>query len=412
MNEIYQLLSARNSLETTPFVSIHETCGTLLNQVGSLEKKCSEYEREISRLQRELQDTTSDTSSGGGNVNSAASAALKNEARLRDKLEKVQEEFNAKLKVESEDRAATLKLTKELSELKDLTLDHEQTIKELKIENEKRQKAIEHLSSEVENAQSDRKLAEQQYEGLKSTIRVLQEENDKLQKENRQLETRVVKEKTKMLDEINKLAGIADASKKEVEMLRSYQKQDTKQKSWFGSVLGGISTTTTTAKTEETVGATRKWGDFDVVLPSCEKETIKAHKMEGTRVRYDASGSSSLIATSSHDSTVKIWDVATGKLRSTLRGTNGHPMLTCDIDGKLAIGAGSDKTCRVWQLRTERMVSRTTSTDWQQRLSSKLTCERFLLCRQAASLGWSPTQDYLRSLDWWQYHLGCNRICG
>lgn len=72
--------------------------------------------------------------------------------------------------------------------------------------------------------------------------------------------------------------------------------------------------------------------------------------------RYDASGTD-LLATASSDSTVKVWDASSGMLRSTLRGGSGHTIISCDISGSIVVGAGSDKTCRVWNLRTERMVS-------------------------------------------------------
>jgi WD40 repeat protein len=63
------------------------------------------------------------------------------------------------------------------------------------------------------------------------------------------------------------------------------------------------------------------------------------------------------VATASSDSTVKVWDASSGMLRSTLRGGSGHTIISCDISGGLVVGGGSDKTCRVWNLRTERMVS-------------------------------------------------------
>lgn len=375
MNEIYQLLSKRNALETSPFVSVYESNHTLLNQLGSLEQKYSVAEREVARLQQELQDviTSPNTAPNSGNskMSAAASAALKNETRLRDKLEKIQEELNAKLKIESDDRATALKIQKELAEMKDLTMTQERTIANLKAENERSEKAIEHLTNEVISAKSDKKLAEQQYEGLKTTIRSLQEDNDELQRENRELETRLVTDKSKMVDEMNKLTDMVDSLKKEVEMLRSYQKQETKHKSWFGSVLKGK--TQETKEGEDKQEDSRKWGNFDVVVPSCPKQIIKAHKVEGTCLRYNESGS--LIATSSHDSTVKIWDASTGTVRATLRGTSGHPMMSCDIDGTLAIGSGTDKTCRVWQTRTERMVSCCTQPDecWSDGLQYRCT---------------------------------------
>ena len=51
-----------------------------------------------------------------------------------------------------------------------------------------------------------------------------------------------------------------------------------------------------------------------------------------------------------------MWDTSNGALRATLRGGSHNVILSCDISGGVVVGAGSDKTCRVWNLRTQRMV--------------------------------------------------------
>lgn len=62
------------------------------------------------------------------------------------------------------------------------------------------------------------------------------------------------------------------------------------------------------------------------------------------------------MATGSADSTVKVWDTATGALLATLRGGSSNAILSCDICNGVIVGGGSDKTCRVWNLKTQRMV--------------------------------------------------------
>ena len=71
--------------------------------------------------------------------------------------------------------------------------------------------------------------------------------------------------------------------------------------------------------------------------------------------RYDGSGTD-LVATGGVDSTVKVWDTSSGALRATLRGGSSNAIISCDISHGVVVGAGSDKTCRVWNLRTQRMV--------------------------------------------------------
>ena len=53
---IYQQLQERNARETLPFVAVHEANATLLNQVDALQKKCDDYEREVSILQQQVDD--------------------------------------------------------------------------------------------------------------------------------------------------------------------------------------------------------------------------------------------------------------------------------------------------------------------------------------------------------------------
>ena len=356
---IYQQLQERNARETLPFVAVHEANATLLNQVDALQNKCDDYEREVSVLQQQVDDNVGDSHNGnGGKGNAAATAALKNEARFRDKLEKLQEEMNSKLKVHAEDQANALKTAKELSEMKDLNLVQESTIANLKKESDRKEKAIGHLTEELTDAKSRTKLAEQQYVGLKETIRSLQKENDQLKKENRNIETRLVEDKGKMVDEMNVLTEMVDSLKREVDMLRSLKGQEEKRKSagWFG--MSSPVSKGSEAKTSETgKDSKRKFGMFGVIVPSGQKQNIQAHMAEATSVRYDSMGSD-LVVTGGADSMVKVWDTGTGGLKATLRGPSGHIILGVDICGNLAVGASSDKTCRVWNVKTERMVSR------------------------------------------------------
>jgi autophagy-related protein 16 len=358
MNDIYQQLLERNARETTPFLAIHEANATLLNQGDGLRDKCERLEREISELQQQVKNSFG-KSAGGKSNGVAANAALKNEARLRDKLEKLQEELNAKLKVHADDQSAALKTAKELTDMKDLNMAQEMTIKNLRDENNRSEKAIEHLENQLADSKSRTQLAEQQYTGLKDTIRILQEENDVYGKENRQLETRLVEDKGKMVDEMNVLTEMVDALKKEVDMLRSYKVQEDKRRTWFGKAAVPTAPDADEEKKEKAQkekSNTRLFGNFGVIPPTAPKYTIAAHAMDCTCIKYDESGTD-LVATSSSDSTVKVWDTNTGAIRATLRGAAGHAIIGCDISGNLVVGAGSDKTCKVWNLRTERMVS-------------------------------------------------------
>jgi autophagy-related protein 16 len=281
MEDLYQLILERNARETTPFVAIHEANATLWNQIDALQAKCDELERELVVQQDKLENAGPSSSGRGAN-----SAALKNETRLRDKLEKLQEELNEKMKQHAEDQTNALKVAKELSEIKDLTVSQESTLNKVKEENERNERTIEHLNTELTDAKSRTKLAEQQYVGLKDTIRVLQEENDLVEKENRELESRFVSEKEAMSSEMNVLTEMVERLKKEVDMLRNLKDQEEKRKSWFGlASVSGKDKGSPEKKIEKGEDKGRKWSTPSVVLPSAPKQIIPAHNAEASCVR-------------------------------------------------------------------------------------------------------------------------------
>ena len=281
MDALYHQVLERNGRETTPFVSVHEANAALMNQVDALQTKCEALERENATQQQLLNDSTPSSS---GRISSSHSASLKNEARLRDKLERLQEELNEKLKIHSEAQTNALKAAKELAEAKDLNIKHDSTVSKLREDIERRDRSIEHLSTELADAKARTKLAEQQYVGLKDSIRILQEENDLIKKENRELEARFVSEKEKLSEEMNILTEMVERLKREVDMLRSLKEQEEKRKSWFGQAAVKIDHAEA-SKESCAEGDGRKWGSLAVVLPTQPFHILQAHKKEASVVR-------------------------------------------------------------------------------------------------------------------------------
>jgi Autophagy protein 16 (ATG16)/WD domain, G-beta repeat len=362
MDLIYQQLLERNERETRPFVSICDSYTSLLSLTDTLQSKCAAAETEVENLRRQIQDGKGGSSSTL--TTSAMKSAMKNETRLRDKLELLQEEFNVTVKKERE--TASL-----LQEAQSLNSKNEKTIQTLTNELEDQKKTANRLQQQLVEMESSSKLADEQNDKLKEAIRSLQAENDELRKENLIFEGRLLAEKGKAVDEMNELTDLVERLKTEVDMLRSLsvvekniqeRKDALKSSSWFGG-----KGSTPSKKAHDILAAssqdsedsveTRKFGTLDVVIvPTKIKQTITAHTMDGTCVRYDPTGPN-LIATASSDSTVKVWDTVSGQLRGTFRGSTGHSIICCDIASPLLVGAGSDKTCRVWNLTNERMVT-------------------------------------------------------
>ena len=96
----------------------------------------------------------------------------------------------------------------------------------------------------------------------------------------------------------------------------------------------------------------RTW-DTAVALPRELRFSVKAHHTEINGVCYHCSDA--VVFTGSSDGSVKVWDTASGKAKSSLRG--GQPIISVDSFENLVAGGGTDKTVRLWDVRTERLVT-------------------------------------------------------
>jgi WD40 repeat protein len=369
MDFIHQQLLERNSRETVPFVSIYESYTSLLNLTDTLQTKCSIAESDVERLQQQIHDSgntdgsTSNTFSTASN-SLAIKSAMRNETRLREQLEGIQEEYNGKVK-------ELFKKDSLLKQAQSLNATQEKSIEALTQQLDHEKKSHTYLKQKLDEIEVNSKLLEEQNDKLKVTIRSLQYENDKLKKENLMFEGRLVAEKGKIVDEMNELTDMVERLKAEVDLLRvqGMEKKaiELNYSSWFGSTSnGGLTKKVTDNASADSVKPVKNQADgmpsllvnttdTDIV-PTAVIHSIKAHAMEGTCVRYDRSGASNFIATASSDSTVRVWDSVSGQQQSMFRGTPGYAIVCCDIAGTLVVGGGSDKSCRVWDVRNERMV--------------------------------------------------------
>jgi autophagy-related protein 16 len=287
MEALHQLLLERNARETLPFVAIHESNARRLNQIDALQARCEELEHDLIAQREVLDQHASDPQEGRSGI-MTHSIAMKNETRLREKLEKLQEELNQKLKIHAEDQASAIQVVKDLAASKDTTKELEKTIKKIQEESDKKDRAMQHLKNELEDAKSRTKLAEQQYVGLKDTIRILQEENDVIKKENRTLETRLVSDKETLIGEMNQLSEMCERLKKEVEMLRSLKAEEDKRKTTSSSFFGiSTSESTLAAKSTEETNSRKFNPMITVVVPSKARQAIRAHAAEASCLRYE-----------------------------------------------------------------------------------------------------------------------------
>ncbi len=390
METLSLLVQERNARETLPFAGIHGANALLWKQADAWQTKCLELEQKLVAQQESR--VGDDADDNNAKIQYAESAALKNERKMREDLDRLKAQVKAHEERHQKDSEDLRDANQQLSELKDLCKKQEQNLSSLTEKNEKQDKALEHLSTQVSDSEQRANLAEQQCVGLKDAIRMITEESSNVRKENEQLTTRFIEEKQRLSSEVNTLNEMLEKLRKESAELQTVKKQEEKRKSWFG-----FSTEDTTAKTATTAAAMKsseisarqyipnttslekqkssdgkKNPPVKVVVPSLPKQIIQAHRQEAACVRCTTSGTDRIATGGSFDGTVQVWNVTDGSILATLRGGYNNSITTVDITNRLVVGGGNDKTCRVWDIDTQRMLHQLVGH------AQKITCVRFL----------------------------------
>ncbi|KAL7439154.1 hypothetical protein ACHAXM_006554 [Skeletonema potamos] len=369
MEDVYNLIQQRNSYETFPFLPIHASNFSLSNLADALQTRCEALEKQYYLEQQQLlvqahqiEEAAQDHGGGNNNKNEPSTAT-----RLRVEVAQLHSGLKEK-KMKELHSTAAMKARKELDLLKEEKSAQETIISSLKMEIERSNEITTHLQSELENAKSLTRLSEKQFDGLKNAIRQLQEENEEKTKLNERLVENAVAEKEKMAEQFNSMNDMVEKLQKEINMLRSYNTKS--DKGWFrlpNSKENKKSSTAAEGLPDDTITQERKWGAFGAVLPSKPLYTIKAHREDASCVVYDGTNLN-LVATASSDATVRVWDTSNGQLQATFSGGGSLPMTGVDMAGGLVTACGADKTCRVWQYKTKRLIHQLAGH------SQKITC--------------------------------------
>ncbi|KAL3792073.1 hypothetical protein ACHAW5_008243 [Stephanodiscus triporus] len=372
MDDLYNLIQQRNSRETLPFLSIHSSNAYLRNHVDSLQARYEWLERQYLEQQQIVaeQQQAIELSING--------APTKVEARLREQIAKLQGDLRERIQNEVKYTADAIEASNELSKSREENSAQDATISNLRTELARCNEIIVHLQSELENSKSLASLADKQIDGLKDAIRSLQEENEEVTKLNKRLVDETVSDKERMADQLNNMNTTIECQQKEVNMLRSYAKMGKGQiGGLFRGLLGdkNLSASNTDNSKDPGENPKRQWGETCAVLPSQPLYTIKAHRDDASCVRYDGANLNR-VATASSDATVRVFDTSNGQLEATFSAGGRLPLIGVDIGGDIVCGCGADKTCRVWQQQTKRMIHQLAGH------SQKITCVRLFPCHK------------------------------
>jgi autophagy-related protein 16 len=443
-DEWWDLVAERNARETDPFVDVYESYEGLMHLVDNLQSKCEEQETQL--LDHAMTSLHADglsldnpegegTTAGGGAGSDTASATnsivnssysknaekkqqSKRETQLRDKVEKLQEQLNTKLKFENDSTKAQLKQATELSELKDKVVDYEYSITQLKSDNKEANDTIESLLTRLKETESSLHVTTEQNGKLKESIDKIRDENEDLTKVNDDLLGRFVSEKEGMMDQFNKMNSLLEHQQHEIDLLRSLKQQQEDQVSRLENASSpnrdkSKKNLVTLAQEDNAKEAAMmggfkglSLGDNSVQPPTSPKHIFqKCHKGEIVSVRYDSQGiggnigENDLLATAGTDGVVKVWNSSKGSLVTTLRASGaGQPLLCVDISGELVAAGSSDKSCRIWSLKTGRMIHHLIGH------GSKVTCVRLMPDHKSVLSGSGD-----RSMKLWDISRGTYR---
>ncbi|CAM9264942.1 unnamed protein product [Ascophyllum nodosum] len=236
---------------------------------------------------------------------------------------------------------------------------------------------------------------------------------EQARKERDDFVSRLLRDKERMLEEMNKMNDETEALRGDKRALTAKLRH---------TEAGGatrLSRTFSGGDSERPRGAAPDWlaphrpqedetggggggggsGDTFPGVPRRCFQAIEAHS-SGIKINdvvFERSGVS--LVTAGDDSYVKVWDPASGRQRAALKGAahkGFSAMVTADISGDLVCGGASDGSCTVWSVKTCREKARLTG--HQQKVCAVAFC-----CSGKRIV--TGSQDC--SIKMWDLHRGC-----
>jgi WD40 repeat protein len=164
-------------------------------------------------------------------------------------------------------------------------------------------------------------------------------ERTALRLQNDDLVQRVVGEKSRNAEEMNRMTELVE------QMRRQLKAQGIN----VGTGAANPTITAATPTAASSAAAAVNASGANEVPASCTLQ-FKAHAADVNDVVFN--DTCQLLATAGSDGRVRVWEAGTGRLRHTLQGQD--VMLGLDVRGDMVACGSSDTTCRLWSLSTGR----------------------------------------------------------
>jgi autophagy-related protein 16 len=357
MEVINALIEERNAFETEPFLTVMDSNVVLSTTVHELQHRYDVLQIENGRQKEDIDKLSSQLQAKG---------PTKYELKQRDKIEKLEEQLYEKRNIESD-----------LSKQNERNHKLDKTIQLLKDNITQKETKISQLQDKITATNTQANLITKQYDGFKTTIERLQNENETLSTQYNDIENRILRDKETFIEMMNKMNTENERLIKQIEMLTELNKQEKKRFIWSAkkkdvNVDGTSGSIAVLADNETANSRSRKFGGGpSVIVPTSISQKIVAHQRQTTSLRYDQMGAD-CIATASEDSTVKLWNTGNGRMLKSFRGGSNNIVLCLDMCGSLVAACGTDKMCRIWNGRTDRLIHQLVGH------SQKVTSCRFL----------------------------------
>lgn len=333
MTACAEFVSAILRNHTFPLSHSHLTSPDTLiaRQNQALKAHVEHQEKELVILRHEAAELSGGSGGGGAGTGEGKDDHVR---KLQRKVQRLQEELTDKLRLEVQGTTSQLNMSKEIQDLFQKWQAARAESEALKTEVEGLRAREPALVAQAAMATTDLEVVQGELGRARVRLDALEKECTSLHAQNEELIQRVVGEKSRNAEEMNRMTELVEQMR--AQLRAQGVRVGTSQGSMSGNEEGAAPSLQPTGREE---------------LPSRCDHQFKAHAADVNDVAYNETGA--WLATAGGDGKVRVWEAGTGRLKTTLQGTD--VMLGLDFRGDFVVGGSSDHTCKLWSLASERV---------------------------------------------------------